>query len=60
MNEEKVRDMLQADNAEKNHGYGVKNINERIKLYFGNQYGLTYASIPGEGTRVVMHIPAVK
>jgi two-component system, sensor histidine kinase YesM len=60
MSEEKVRDMLQADNAEKNHGYGVKNINERIKLYFGNQYGLTYASIPGEGTRVVMHIPEVK
>ncbi len=40
-------------------GIGVKNVNERIKLYFGEQYGLSIDSEPDEGTRVLIHLPAV-
>lgn len=40
------------------HGYGVRNINERIKLFYGEQYGLEYISIPDKGTTVIIRIPA--
>lgn len=42
------------------HGYGVRNINERIKLYYGNAYGLSYNSVLNGGTTVNIIIPAVK
>ena len=39
-------------------GIGVKNVNERIKLYFGEDYGLSIRSEPDEGTTVSIHLPA--
>lgn len=39
-------------------GIGVKNVNERIRLYFGEDYGLQIQSEPDEGTRVSIHLPA--
>ncbi|XEC92945.1 sensor histidine kinase [Paenibacillus tarimensis] len=39
-------------------GYGIRNVNERIKLYFGNEYGVAIVSRPGIGTSVVIEIPA--
>jgi len=38
-------------------GIGVKNIQERIQLYFGKHYGLTIHSEPGVGTSVVITLP---
>jgi len=38
-------------------GYGVKNVNERIKLFFGQGYGVRISSHLGEGTAVVISIP---
>jgi two-component system sensor histidine kinase YesM len=40
-------------------GYGVWNVSEKIKLYFGEQYGLTFDSRLGLGTTVRIVIPAV-
>ncbi|MDO5416147.1 MAG: sensor histidine kinase [Lachnospiraceae bacterium] len=40
-------------------GIGVRNVNERIKLYFGEAYGLEIDSEPDEGTKVKIHLPAV-
>lgn len=40
-------------------GIGVKNVNERIRLYFGAEYGLTIDSEPDEGTTVTACLPAV-
>lgn len=37
--------------------YGIKNINHRIKLFFGETYGLHFASVPGGGTTVTIRIP---
>ena len=34
-------------------------MNERIKLYFGKDYGLSIDSEPDEGTTVTAHLPAV-
>lgn len=43
----------------KGSGIGVKNVNERIRLYFGEDYGLTIHSEPDVGTRIQIHLPAV-
>ena len=40
-------------------GYGVKNINFRIKLCFGEEYGVRYESVLGEGTTAFILIPAM-
>ena len=41
-------------------GIGVKNVNERIRLYFGGEYGLSIESEPDEGTVVTIRLPAVE
>ncbi|MDR0688825.1 MAG: sensor histidine kinase, partial [Spirochaetaceae bacterium] len=41
-------------------GVGVRNVDERIKLYFGPDYGLEFESREEEGTTVFIHLPAVK
>ncbi|MCI9162259.1 MAG: sensor histidine kinase [Lachnospiraceae bacterium] len=40
-------------------GIGVKNVNERIRLYFGEEYGLSIWSEPDEGTIIKICLPAV-
>lgn len=40
-------------------GYGVKNVNERIKLYFGKEFGLTYHSELNKGTVVTITFPVL-
>ena len=40
-------------------GIGVRNVNERIRLYFGAEYGLTIESELDEGTTVTIHMRAV-
>jgi two-component system sensor histidine kinase YesM len=39
------------------HGVGVLNVQRRIQLYYGEEYGLTYTSIEGRGTVASIHIP---
>ena len=41
-------------------GIGLQSVNERIKIHFGNEYGLTIASEPGNGTVVTITIPKTK
>ena len=45
--------------SKRGSGIGVKNVNERIKLYFGEKYGLSIESEPDEGTMVKIHLPVV-
>lgn len=40
-------------------GYGLRNINDRLKLAYGEEYGITFASTPGVGTTVTVKIPVV-
>ena len=39
------------------NGVGVLNVHERIRLYYGKEYGLKFSSIEGCGTTVEVHIP---
>lgn len=49
----------QKDGSSKGSGIGVRNVNDRIKLYFGDEYGLSITSEPDEGTEIIIHLPAV-
>lgn len=39
-------------------GYGARNVNERLKLYYGDQYPLKVDSKQGEGTTITITFPA--
>lgn len=55
--DEATRSTLFIANPDNLGGYGLKNVEQRIKLYFGPAYGLTVESAPGQGTRVRILIP---
>ena len=64
MTEERLREVvayINADNSvsRKNEGYGLRNVNQRIKLYYGKQYGLSIKSEYKKGTHVSVIIPLV-
>lgn len=62
MTEERVKSLFDHDrqiSSVKGSGIGVKNVNERIKLYFGEEYGLAIHSEPDEGTQITIRLPAV-
>ncbi len=62
MTEEQVESLLTEHahvSSKRGSGIGVKNVNERIRLYFGNEYGLSIESEPDEGTTIRIHLPAV-
>lgn len=41
-------------------GYAVKNVNERLRLYFKNDYSLKITSTPGIGTNVEIIVPIIE
>lgn len=38
-------------------GYGVKNVNDRLKLFFDRSYGIEYESVDGVQTKTIITIP---
>lgn len=42
------------------NGIGVNNVNERLKVLFGNEYRMWIDSPPGEGTRIQIEIPELQ
>lgn len=54
MDEEKSKLII----TQGSHGYGVRNVNERIKLQYGDGYGLKVESKVGIGTKITICIPA--
>ena len=41
-------------------GIGIKNVNDRLKIYFGRSYGLSITSEPDVGTCVEIRMPKVR
>lgn len=58
MTEEQIVSILSKDQHGKN-GIGLKNVNDRIKIYFGEAYGVKVESELDEGTKVTITFPAV-
>lgn len=42
----------------RSNGVGVYNVQKRLQLYYGNEYGITYESEKGKGTTATITIPA--
>jgi len=57
MTQEKVLEVLTNAYESSLSGYGLKNVADRIKLYFGTQYGLGIDTQVDIGTRVTVTIP---
>ena len=63
MTSEKVSSLLKesSDDITLNnsyHGYGLKNVVTRIRLYYGGNFGITFESNPNMGTKVYVRIAA--
>ena len=41
-------------------GFGIANVNRRIKLYYGEEYGLILESEPDIGTKVIVVVPKTR
>lgn len=54
--EEIEKAMHGSQNGSGRRGYGILNTINRIKTYYGNQYGLDIRSVPQGGTEVVVRI----
>ena len=56
-----LRELLEEDNHVRKHGSGVGmiNVHKRIKLRFGENYGLEIESELDEGTTVRIHLPYI-
>lgn len=42
---------------QKRNGVGVPNVQKRLQLQYGSEYGIRYESVKGAGTKVVITIP---
>ena len=59
MSEEQCRSIIHKEPGD-NSGIGIKNVNDRIKIYFGKEYGLSIESELDEGTTVIIRMPKVE
>jgi two-component system sensor histidine kinase YesM len=48
--------ITKARNPDSKGGYGLKNVDERIKLEYGQEYGISISSKVGGGTKVTIRI----
>lgn len=53
-----LRKEVEVPGSEQSTGFGLANVNKRIKLNYGNSYGLNIQSKKGEGTVIRITIPA--
>lgn len=56
---EALLDYTKEIKTSKGNGLGVRNVHERIQLYFGKEYGVIIKTVVDEGTEVLLHLPAV-
>lgn len=52
-----LRKEIESPGSELSTGFGLANVNKRIKLNYGNLYGLNIQSVPGKGTTMSIRIP---
>ena len=54
-----LRQQIEKPCQETEKGFGLANVNERIHMYFGYEYGMKIESEKGKGTTVEIVIPAI-
>ena len=58
MTEEQCSKILSKERSDSS-GIGVKNVNDRLRIYFGEKYGLTVKSELDVGTEITARIPKI-
>ena len=59
MSDEQIRTIMQHGPTDRT-GIGIKNVNDRLKIYFGRNYGLHITSEPDVGTCVEIRMPKIQ
>jgi two-component system sensor histidine kinase YesM len=59
MSGDRQRQVLDGSEDHLESGYGIRNINSRLKLCYGEMYGVSFDSAPGKGTTVHVRIPSM-
>lgn len=57
---EKLRENIKKPCKDTDKGFGLANVNERIRMNFGEEYGMIIESEPGIGTKVSVVVPAIE
>ncbi|MBO9607755.1 MAG: sensor histidine kinase [Paenibacillaceae bacterium] len=57
---QQMNEKLSRDSGFASEHIGLGNVNQRIKLLFGDNYGVTLAPLPGGGTQVSLWMPRVE
>ena len=59
MTDEQIAAIMQKEQSDR-AGIGIKNVNDRLTIYFGPAYGIQIESKPDQGTSVFIRMPKVK
>lgn len=59
MTEEQCAAILKKERSDSS-GIGIKNVNDRLRIYFGEQYGISIKSELDEGTTITVRIPQLR
>jgi sensor histidine kinase YesM len=61
MTEDKLKEIkMRLEGKTKGESIGIINVHERIKLYFGDEYGIEVDSDLGNGTTVIIYFPLLE
>ena len=58
LSELRVPNLYEQESAEQARGFGLYNVDQRIRLYFGERYGIEIESEEGIGTKLIVRIPS--
>lgn len=59
MTKEQCEGILKKERSDSS-GIGIKNVNDRIKIFFGESYGIQIESEPDEGTTIRIRFPKIR
>lgn len=55
-----LREEIERPGSKQSSGFGLANVNKRIKLNYGSRYGLEIRSKKGEGMDIIIKLPAMR
>ncbi len=55
-----LRQNMRSDMIKESRHIGVTNVNQRLRLCFGEEYGILVESTEGKGTEVTVRIPRIE
>ena len=59
MSPEQIEAIMQSEQTDRT-GIGIRNVNDRLRIYFGKNYGLRITSEPDVGTCVEIRMPKIR